>query len=241
MNIKNITMKTLITLVLSLIGIGLFAQSTFGEIKGKVFDKETHEAIPFANVYVMSNGKMVGAQTDFDGKYTLKPLPAGTYDIVVSYVGYSTTTITGNVVKPDQITFADDANLVNEMLGPVVVEAKIRLIEAETHNKVTIGTKEIVLSPAKQSLADLAVATGSVSTSPDGGEIYFRGSRAGDNIYLIDGVKVTGQTPRVPSSGIKSLSVYSGGLPAKYGDTMGGVIVVETKSFFDMYYESLTR
>jgi hypothetical protein len=35
--------------------------------------------------------------------------------------------------------------------------------------------------------------------------------------------------------------VYSGGLPAKYGDTMGGVIVVETKSFFDMYYESLAR
>lgn len=236
-------MKTMITLVLSLISIGLFAQSTFGEIKGKVFDKETNEAIPFASVYVMANGKMVGAQTDINGKFTIKPLPAGTYDLNISYMGYQKMTFEGYEVKPDQITFADDVFLVPDggTLKVMTVKVEKKLIEAETHNKVTIGSKEIVLSPVKQSLADLAVATGSVSVSPDGGEIYFRGSRAGDNIYLIDGVKVTGQTPRVPSSGIKSLSVYSGGLPAKYGDTMGGVIVVETKSFFDLYYESLTK
>lgn len=235
-------MKTMITLVLSILSIGLFAQSTFGEIKGKVFDKETNEPVPFANVYVMANGNMVGAQTDFDGKYTLKPIPAGTYDLVISFVGYQPMTITGYEVKTDQITFAEDAMLMpGDMLKPLVVPATKKLIEAETHNKVSIGSKEIAISPVKQNLAQIAVSTGQVSTSPDGGEIYFRGSRAGDAIYLIDGVKVTGSTPRIPSSGIKSLSVYSGGLPAKYGDTMGGVIVVETKSYFDMYYESLTK
>lgn len=235
-------MKTMITLVLSLLSLGLFAQTTFGEIKGKVFDEDTKEPVPFANVYVMANGNMVGAQTDFDGKFTLKPLPAGKYDLVVSFIGYQETKVTGYEVKTDQITFADDIFLVaGDMLEPLVVEAKIKLIEAETHNKISIGTKEIRTSPVKQNLAQIAVSTGAVSTSADGGEIYFRGSRAGDAIYLIDGVKVTGSTPSIPSSGIKSFSVYSGGLPAKYGDTMGGVIVVETKSFFDMYYESLAR
>lgn len=235
-------MKTMITLVLSLLGLGLYAQSTFGEIKGKVFDVETREPVPFATVYVMSSGEMVGAQTNLDGKYTLKPLPAGKYDIVVSCVGYQTYTITGNEVKTDQITFADSVLLSSDLLlPPVIVEAKPKLIEAETHNKVSINSKAIRMSPVKQNLAQIAVTTGQVSTSPDGGEIYFRGARAGDAIYLIDGVKVTGTTPQIPSSGIKSLSVYSGGLPAKYGDTMGGVIVVETKSYFDMYYESLGK
>ncbi|MCB9189484.1 MAG: carboxypeptidase-like regulatory domain-containing protein [Flavobacteriales bacterium] len=235
-------MKTMITLVLGLLGLGLFAQSTYGEIKGKVFDKDTKEPIPFANVHVMASGEMVGSQTNFDGKYTLKPLPAGKYDIVVSCVGYQTYTITGNEVKPDQITFADSVLLSSDLLlPPVIVEAKINIIEVETHNKVTINSKAIAISPVKQNIAMLAVGTGQVSTSADGGEIYFRGARAGDAIYLVDGVKITGSTPRIPSSGIKSLSVYSGGLPAKYGDTMGGVIVVETKSYFDMYYESLSK
>lgn len=237
-------MKTIITLVLGLLVVGLNAQSTFGEIKGKVFDKETKEAIPFANVFVMAEGKMVGAQTDFDGKFTIKPLPAGKYDLNVSYMGYQKVIVTGYEVKTDQITFADDVFLTNDgglVLKEFVVPAKERLIEAETHNKVTINSKAIAISPVKQNIAMLAVGTGQVSTSADGGEIYFRGARAGDAIYLVDGVKITGSTPRIPSSGIKSLSVYSGGLPAKYGDTMGGVIVVETKSYFDMYYESLSK
>lgn len=236
-------MKTMITLVLSILSIGLFAQSTFGEIKGKVFDKETNEPVPFASVYVMAKGKMVGAQTDINGKFTIKPLPAGTYDLNVSYMGYQKMTYEGYEVKTDQITFADNIFIVPDggTLKTMVVKVEKKLIEAETHNKVSIGSKEIAISPVKQNLAQIAVSTGQVSTSPDGGEIYFRGSRAGDAIYLIDGVKVTGSTPRIPSSGIKSLSVYSGGLPAKYGDTMGGVIVVETKSYFDMYYESLTK
>lgn len=233
-------MKTMITLAISLMSIGLFAQSTFGEIKGKVFDKDTKEPLPFANVYVKSNGDIVGAQTDFDGKFTLKPLPAGVYDVVISFVGYQQITVIGYEVKPDEITFADDIFLLaGDMLEPFEVPATKRLIEAETHNKVTINSKEIRNSPVKQNLAMVAVGTGQVSTSADGGEIYFRGARAGDAIYLVDGVKITSGTPSLPSSGIRSLSVYSGGLPAKYGDTMGGVIVVETKSYFDMYYESL--
>jgi hypothetical protein len=30
------------------------------------------------------------------------------------------------------------------------------------------------------------------------------------------------------------MMVYTGGLPAKYGDTMGGAVVVETKSYFEL-------
>jgi outer membrane receptor protein involved in Fe transport len=43
---------------------------------------------------------------------------------------------------------------------------------------------------------------------------------------------------RIPSSAIGSISVYTGGLPAKYGDTTGGVVVIETKSYMDLYNAS---
>jgi outer membrane receptor protein involved in Fe transport len=41
----------------------------------------------------------------------------------------------------------------------------------------------------------------------------------------------------VPGSSIGGVTVYTGGIPAKYGDTTGGVIILETKSYFDLYRE----
>jgi hypothetical protein len=36
-----------------------------------------------------------------------------------------------------------------------------------------------------------------------------------------------------PSMAIGSIMVYTGGVPSKYGDYSGGVVVVETMSYFD--------
>ena len=37
----------------------------------------------------------------------------------------------------------------------------------------------------------------------------------------------------IPGIAVGSVKVYTGGIPAAYGDVTGGVIVVETKSYFD--------
>jgi hypothetical protein len=67
----------------------------------------------------------------------------------------------------------------------------------------------------------------------DDGELIFRGARKGDMIYVVDGVKLN-EVYNVPSCSIKRMMVYTGGLPAKYGDTLGGAIVVETLGYFDL-------
>jgi outer membrane receptor protein involved in Fe transport len=38
-----------------------------------------------------------------------------------------------------------------------------------------------------------------------------------------------------------SVSIYTGGLPAKYGDTTGGVVAVETKTYFDFYNQKIAE
>jgi hypothetical protein len=64
----------------------LFAQS--GTLQGKITDKETKEPIAFANIILESGGRQIGGATsDFDGKYTIKPLPPGKYNLKASYVG----------------------------------------------------------------------------------------------------------------------------------------------------------
>lgn len=232
-------MKTMITLVLALLGLGLYAQTTFGEIKGKVFDEETNEPIPFANVYVISNGNTVGAQTDLDGKFTIKPLPAGTYDVTVSTVEYGKVILSGIEVKPDEIAWTGDVKMT---LGNMIEQFDFsanKLINPEETSKVNISAEQIKNSPVRTDINKMIGAGNTnLTVSEDGSEIYFRGSRNGDALYLVDGVKMRSK-PSLPSAGIAKMAVYTGGVPAKYGDTMGGVIVIESKSFFDLYYESL--
>ncbi|HRP54249.1 MAG TPA: hypothetical protein PLI97_12185, partial [Fluviicola sp.] len=74
----------------------------------------------------------------------------------------------------------------------------------------------------------------------DDGSLVFRGARKGDLVNYIDGIKTT-DVQQVPSSAIGYLMVYSGAIPAKYGDTTGGVVVMETKSYFDLLREYNNR
>ena len=57
-------------------------QKGSGTLKGVIQDAENQEPLPFVRVIVKKNGAILGgASTDFDGTFTIKPLPSGTYDI----------------------------------------------------------------------------------------------------------------------------------------------------------------
>ena len=77
-----------------------------------------------------------------------------------------------------------------------------------------------------------AIVPGVQSTGD--GELYFRGSRSDASGFYIDGVKMQGDLANIPSSAIGSITAYTGGVPAKYGDATGGIVVIETKSYFDL-------
>src|ERR1041384_6043803 len=98
--------KIYLTYILSAIyGLTALAQTT-GYIQGKVVDKATGEALPFASVVAELNGNQAGgAQTDFDGKYTIKPLSPGKYNIKATFVGYGSAQVEGVIVSADKITF----------------------------------------------------------------------------------------------------------------------------------------
>jgi hypothetical protein len=61
----------------------LFAQST---ISGRVFDSETQEPLPYANVFLSKT--TIGTSSDLDGYFRLEDVPNGSYELVVQYLGY---------------------------------------------------------------------------------------------------------------------------------------------------------
>lgn len=65
---------------------------------------------------------------------------------------------------------------------------------------------------------------------------YQNGNRNGSQVYYVDGVK-SDREPIIPMVSINDVTVYTGGVPANYGDATGAVIILNTKSYFDLYYE----
>jgi Ca-activated chloride channel homolog len=61
-----------------------------GTISGIVTDASNGDPMPFANVNIETNGiPTIGSCTDFEGKFRITNVAAGTYDIVVNYIGYA--------------------------------------------------------------------------------------------------------------------------------------------------------
>jgi len=206
-----------------------------GTIKGTVIDSLTEAPIPYANVYVKYGDNLIGAQTDFDGTFTIKPIPSGTYNLYVSYIGYGDKIITDIAVKNDKITFQNNITLVNgRELETVVIAGEKPLVDPEETSSKTLDNLVLRSVADNGSINKLAAISGSdIQVSDDDKEIYFRGSRSGDALYIIDGMRMINPQAFCPSLAIGNMTVYTGGVPAKYGDFTGGVIVIETQSYFD--------
>ena len=209
---------------------GLYMYAQEAAIQGKVIDKDTKEPIPFANIVVENKGSRVGgASSDFDGNYSIKPIPPGNLDVKATYVGYKTKIIKGVVIGADKIRFLDiELEATAETLETVeVVDYKVPLISKDrTASGATVTAEEIAKMPQRNANA-VATTVGGVF-SQDGERGSVRGARSEATATFIDGVRVIGITS-VPQSAIQQVDVILGGLPARYGDATSGIINITTK------------
>ena len=234
-------MKTKIILMLIVIWtFNYVSGQNAGSIKGRVLDSKTKQTLPSANIYLEVGGSKMGTTTDADGRFTLKPLSAGTYQINVSYVGYNTKVIEATVF-PGEVSFIKDIYMSDVIIiGSVDVEAdkdkdNARLIDPGQINKLPLKAADIKNIAGSDNIAMVIRAVSSeVQISNDGKDIVFRGSRNGSSACFIDGVRQENLGSTMPGCAVGSIIVYSGGIPAQYGDVTGGIIVLETKSYFDV-------
>lgn len=239
--LKQPVMKQLLLLPLVLLGTLSFAQQ--GEIRGRVFGP-TGESLPMAHVTTEVAGQMLGAVADMDGRFVLKPLPPGTYQVKLSYAGYRTKTLTGIHVT-DRATYLSDERLAYSVISADTVEViayRRKLIDKEDPSRMSLLAEDLAHDATRKDPAGMVEKNfpGVTRSRTDDG-LHFRGSRTENMVAFVDGVKVSGAMPRVPPSGISSISVYTGGLPARYGDVTGGVVVLETKNYFEMYEQERAR
>jgi len=221
-----------------LISISSFSQSGTGALKGTITDEKTGETIPFAAVVVKTGETQVaGTATDINGVYTIKPLTPGTYNVLVSVVGYNSIIIAGVLINSDKITFKDIGLKSGIQLDEIeIVEYTVPLINRDGGaSGGTVTGKEIEKMPLRNP-ASIASTVAGVSNTSQG--VSIRGSRPGSSDYYIDGVKVVGSI-NVPKSALQEVSVITGGIPANYGDATGGIVNIVTKGAASNLHGSL--
>lgn len=217
----------------------------FGEIHGRVTDSGGMP-LPDVVVVVMNGVDQYTETSDESGTYKVKPLRPGTYSVFGFMSGYVSDTIRKVLVNPNKITLDIHLTMNNNALLPEarVVEYKVKLINKDGDHIQTLLAEDLLHRPTTHG-GKLGTIVSSMSSdvkpAAEGAGMSVRGSREGGVLYFVDGMKIRNSEVAVPASGISSVSLYTGGIPAAYGDTTGGVVIVETKSYLEEYYKKLTQ
>ena len=235
---KKAILKYNVLLFVLLLQQNVWAQT--GIISGRVYDAQTNEGLPGANVMVA--GTYRGSSTDNDGTFRIARLAAGNYTIRVSFIGYDPVQRTVRVGADSTawVSFALQAGAVQ--MGEVVVIASKQEEELEkTTTSVSVLTSETAmrrnalrLDNALESVPGVNLMAENVNVRNSTGYTRGLGSRV---LMLLDGVPILMSDfgnmnwDLVPVAEIERVEVLKGPASAIYGSfALGGVMNIITKA-----------
>ena len=224
-------MKTF-TFYLTIAILSLYSNAfgQYGEIRGTVTDKLSGKSLPGATVTWTFQGLLKGTVTNDKGEYLIKPLIPGTYDLEISYVTYKRQPFSSVIISAEKATYVDAALVPDNDLPLVIIKWEPPIIDKGSASSITTLTTSEISQAIERDAVSLVARTPGVFQKVEGGSINVRGSRENNTLYVVDGIKMTGDFS-VPKSAIAEISVLTGGIPAQFGDATGGVVIITTKSY----------
>lgn len=237
-------MKQLYLLVVALLLAGTVLGQN-GVITGTVTDAD--DKLPLIGVNVVIRGTTFGASTDFDGKYRIGSLPAGSYNVEVSYLGYEKKLLTNIKVEKDQV------RTLNIPLGrssltfdqEVVIVGDKPLVDIEqTRTEQRVSQDAIEAAPTRNLQGVLNTQAG-VVLNPEG--VSIRGGRTYETAFIIDGVSAsdplagTGFGIDLGTNSIESVDITTGGGDVAFGDGTSGIVKTKTRSGGDRFEYSFNH
>lgn len=215
-----------------------------GTVAGRVMDKRTGHAIPFANVAVI--GAKRGGLTDSEGQFTLTGVPVGSYEIRVQSLGFraeSRTAVTVIAGKTVTLEFKLEDIVVREEKA-VEVSAERRLVEVRQGTTVRSVTANEIRNLPVTTVGEVLQQQAGIST--DAEQIHIRGGRADETIFVVNGVAnrdlVTGQSTagQLNARSVAEVNVATGAYDVRYGNALSGVVDIRLKEGGEKYEAGIT-
>ncbi len=211
-----------------LLSMFVFAQN-HGEVQGIITDANSKEPISYATAFL--EGTALGGISEDNGHYSISNVPPGTYQLVISYVGYERMTETVEV-QAGQVATRNFELAFTSVVGKEVVITAMALGQAQAINTQLTSTniKNVVSEQKIRELPDANAAEAlsrlpGVSVSRSGGEavgVSVRG--VSSNTMFVNGMRLQGGLGSIASSMIGSIELSKAFLPDQDADVLGGNI-----------------
>lgn len=177
---------------LLLVGQMLWSQTT-GTLLGSVKDAKTQEPLIGATVLLESTN--IGTTTDLDGRFSLENIPPKTYNVVISFVGYTPVTRYNVVVRsggnPDlTVELSESINVLGDV---VVMPNPFEKLNTTPLSIQKLSQEEIVAYPGgNNDIAKVVQSLPGVSGSVGGfrNDVIIRGGAPNENVYFLDGIEI---------------------------------------------------
>jgi len=245
-------------IMLMVLSVPGFAQTTSGNLIGTVFDA-MNAGVPNAMVTATSEATNVASttMTTSSGGYRISNLPVGKYDISVTAQGFAKSELQGVDVPLNQVVTANVSLTIGPVSQSVNVSTEAAVIDTSTAQmQNTYQARQMENLPMASSgtgvvnlsLLQAGVATGGsvgAGTGPSVG-----GQRPRNNNFTVEGIDnndkaTSGPLVQIPNDAVSEFTVIANQFSPEYGHSSGGqfnqVIKSGSNQFHGMAYEYFTN
>jgi len=237
--------KILLILLLALPFLSVLAgEIPTGIVEGEIIDATTGEVLPSATISIV--GTTMGAIADIEGRFTLNDIPAGTYSIRVTLIGYNEKVLTDIVIGPVR-----PAKVIIELFQTTIKLKKSTVVTSaffnETNDSYTssqsLSNEEIRRLPG--SFEDVIRTTsnlpGVAQVQAGRNDLIVRGGAPTENLYVIDDIEVNninhfgtqgssgGPLSYVNLDFVDNIRFYTGGFGVKYGNRLSSALNIKLR------------
>ncbi|WP_460556509.1 SusC/RagA family TonB-linked outer membrane protein [Ferruginibacter profundus] len=204
-------------------------------IKGKVTDEN---GAPIVGANVIEKNAKKGTQTDKNGAFSISVPGSGTVSLVISSIGYGTTTV--NVTGNEDVTVKLVREAVTQEDVVVVGYSTVRRKDL-TASVSSVGAKDLKDNPANSAAEALAGKLAGVQVSVSEGtpgadvDLFVRGrnsiTQSGSPLYVVDGIQIENALSVLSPQDIENVTVLKDAASTAIYGARGanGVFLITTK------------
>ena len=211
-----------------------FSYAQTGKLKGKVTDGSS--GIPSVNIIILDTS--FGTATKLNGTYEITGIPAGSYEIRFSVIGFDSKTF------DIQIEANKTTELNVDLQSKAIELQSVEVTDFQVQDQRDTRTSLIDLNPrdaktlpgaAEDVFRTLQSLPGVLAPNDFSSQLVVRGSGPDQNLIILDDVEVFnpyrlyGVVSMFNPDAVDNVNLISGGFPAKYGDRLSAVLDVTNK------------
>lgn len=236
-NVRTWLRRTVPVAVGVLLVASVAGAATTSRLTGTVVDSDSL-ALPGVTV-MLSSDVLIGGQqisiSDSTGSFSFSLLPPGQYQVRGELSGFQPAAVEARVAL-DRATQVRLEMVPTDFAGEIEVTAEAPVIDVtrvntgESYNQEFLANASVG-SGGRDYLSVIGNEAGSVGT----GNVQVFGGVTSDNVYLVDGLNTTDPVTATFGTNfnfdaIQEVSIQTGGYDAEFGQALGGVINLVTKS-----------